>query len=242
MKKRFVSAFLISFIVGAMLVIQARASAGERIYTSRKAIEDYKTMTRSEEETVRDIDRQIIETKMLLLQYESDDGSEEQQIVRDNILSEHEKYEILAGTCAVYGPGIEITVDDGKRALYEGEDINNLIVHDIDILMIINELKRSGAEAISVNGQRIVDSTSVNCSGWTIRINGVTYARPFTIKAIGNRRRMVNTLLSENGYGTSLREWGVIFTVETFDEVEVEAYGTARRLVYAAEAGGKEKE
>ncbi len=241
MKKRIVAAFLISVLIGIMLVIQARSSGGQMIYTSRKAISDYKTMIESEQETVKNINRQIEEAVQLLEQYESYEKDPETDIITQNILEEYEKYSILAGACKVRGPGVEITVDDGKRELYVGENINNLIVHDIDILMIINELKRSGAEAISVNGQRIVDSTAINCSGWTVRINGQTYARPFTIKAIGNGSRMVSNLLSQNGYGTSLREWGVIFTIEILDEVEIEAYSGNRELFYAGESGGKEK-
>lgn len=241
MKKRIAAAFSVAFVIGIMFVIQARTSGGEKIYTSGKAVEDYKTMIASERSTTENINRQISEAGLLLEEYKNDSEDEETSAVERNIKDEWTKYSILAGACDVKGPGIEITVDDGKRDLYVGEDINNLLVHDIDILMIINELKQSGAEAISVNGQRIVDSTSINCSGWTVRINGQTYARPFVIKAIGNGKRMIANLLSEDGYGTSLRQWGVIFTAEIADEVEIAAYGGSESFVYAKEKG-EEKE
>lgn len=241
MNKRNVSAFAVALVIGIMFVVQARASGGEKIYTSRKAVTDCETMIASEQATTENIKQQIKEAELLLAEYENDKFNEEENVVESNIRDEWTKYSILAGACDVKGPGVEITVDDGKRDLYAGEDINNLLVHDIDILMIINELKHSGAEAISVNGQRIVDSTSINCSGWTVRINGQTYARPFVIKAIGNGRRMVANLLSENGYGTSLREWGVIFTVEIADEIEIAAYSGSENFVYAKEKG-EEKE
>ena len=134
MKKRIVAAFLISVLIGIMLVIQARSSGGQMIYTSRKAISDYKTMIESEQETVKNINRQIEEAVQLLEQYESYEKDPETDIITQNILEEYEKYSILAGACKVRGPGVEITVDDGKRELYVGENINNLIVHDIDIL------------------------------------------------------------------------------------------------------------
>lgn len=111
-------------------------------------------MIASEQATTENIKEQIKEAELLLAEYENDKFNEEENVVESNIRDEWTKYSILAGACDVKGPGVEITVDDGKRDLYAGEDINNLLVHDIDILMIINELKHSGAEAISVNGQR----------------------------------------------------------------------------------------
>ncbi len=241
MKKRIITAFSVALVIGVMFVIQARASGGEKIYTSKKAVSDYQTMIESERNTTENINSQIAEAKLLLEKYEKNALDEEINVVERNIKDEWIKYSILAGACDVKGPGIEITVDDGKRDLYVGEDINNLLVHDIDILMIINELKHCGAEAISVNGQRIVDGTSINCSGWTVRINDQTYARPFVIKAIGNGKRMIASLLSEDGYGTSLRQWGVIFTAEIADEIEIAAYGGNENFVYAKEKG-EEKE
>lgn len=47
------------------------------------------------------------------------------------------------------------------------------LVHDMDIMQVINDIKNSGAEAISINGQRVVDKTEIYCSGAFLRINGV---------------------------------------------------------------------
>lgn len=242
MKKSFLLVFLVSLLVGAFIVTQMQTNPGQMIYTSRKTIDDFETMIESEKKTTADIYKQIEDAEKLLLEYESDVTNPETTIVLDNINSEHLKYQMLGGFTDVVGPGVVITVDDGERELYFGEDVNNLLVHDLDILMIINSLKDSGAEAISVNGQRIVDSTSVNCSGWTIRINGRTYARPFVIEAIGDGKEMVSLLLSPHGYGTSLREWGVQFDIETAKEVVIEGFAPDRDFFYAEIAKGEEEE
>ena len=242
MKKRAIIFFVISVVIGIVLVVQASVTDGQRLYTSRKAITEYETMIASEMQTIENINKQIEETEALLYQYKLDKYNEQTTIVQDNIVSEYEKYRRFAGDVAVVGPGVQIVVDDGDRELFYGEDINNLLVHDLDILMIINDLRRCGAEAISVNGQRIVDSTSINCSGWTIRINGETYARPFVIRAIGDGALMVSSLLSPEGYGTSLKEWGVLFSMELKDEIKIDAYDGSRYFRYAKTAEAVEGE
>ncbi len=242
MKSKGFLVFLVSLIVGIVTVTQFHVSSGQHIYTSSKAIDDYKTTIEAEKKTTENVYKQIAAAEKLLEEYKADIEDPETTIVVDNIQNEYTKYMMLAGAVDVKGPGVIITLDDGKRELYGGEDINNLLVHDLDILMIINELKECGAEAISVNGQRIIDSTSINCSGWTIRINGRTYARPFVVKAIGDGKKMVSNLLAPHGYGTSLREWGVVFTVETADEIFIEGYGEERDFFYADMSEGVKTE
>lgn len=61
------------------------------------------------------------------------------------------------------------------------------MVHDEDLRRIINEMKNSGAEAISINDQRIVATTAIVCSGAVATVNGVKLNSPFEIKAIGNK-------------------------------------------------------
>jgi len=137
---------------------------------------------------------------------------------------------MFSGAMELRGPGVIITIDDGVRPLFEGEDINNILVHDADILIIINDLKKNGAEAISVNGERLVETSSVICSGYTVEINGVRYARPFMIRAIGDGNRMASSLIGPEGYGTSLKGWGVLFEIELSDEVFIPAY--TREKIY----------
>jgi len=94
----------------------------------------------------------------------------------------------LLGITEITGSGIILTLKDNE-ALYTkdlGIDLNEALVHDGDLRQIINELKNAGAEAISVNGQRIVGTTAINCEGAIVTINGVKVNSPFEIKAIGN--------------------------------------------------------
>lgn len=94
----------------------------------------------------------------------------------------------LLGMTEIIGSGIVLTLKDSdpNSAKELGMNISKALVHDEDLRQIINELKNSGAEAISVNGQRIVSTTAIICSGTVVTINGVKMNSPFEIKAIGN--------------------------------------------------------
>ena len=91
----------------------------------------------------------------------------------------------MLGVTEVVGSGIILTLKDND-GLESGIDQNKALVHDGDLREIINELKNAGAEAISINGQRIVSVTAINCSGAIVTINGVKVNSPFEIRVIGN--------------------------------------------------------
>ena len=90
----------------------------------------------------------------------------------------------ILGLSEVTGNGIVITVDD-SISLNVYDDPNSLLVHDIDLINIVNELKSVGAEAISINNQRIVTTSAIECDGNVVLINVEKIAAPFVIKAIG---------------------------------------------------------
>ena len=91
----------------------------------------------------------------------------------------------LTGMTEVTGPGVTITLTDGTGIATSTLNPSQLIVHDIDVLSVVNELINAGAEAIAINDQRWVLTTAISCRGNTIDINGERIGAPFVIKAIG---------------------------------------------------------
>ena len=132
----------------------------------------------------------------------------------------------LIGLTNLKGKGIIITLEDDPTATRESigiyDDISNHLVHYIDIINVINELKNAGAEAISVNGQRVVSSTAINCIGNVIKINDEKINSPFTIKAIGLPESLI-ALDRPGGYLENLKGY-VLVTCKKTDEVEIEKY------------------
>jgi len=231
LNRRNIFIFLLCLFVGFGLVIQERVSEGQMLYVSAKALSDYQTTIESEKKAIETTRILASEAREELALLENGQGNNSETLV-EKLKTERELYGTYVGAYDLMGPGVVITIDDGTRDLFEGEDLNNILVHDADILIVINDLKKSGAEAISVNGERLVETSSVICSGYTVEINGVRYARPFVIRAIGDGKRMVASLIEPGGYGTSLKNWGVLFEMELSDEVFVPAVNQEPRAKY----------
>ena len=239
MKLRVLGFFALCFVVGFSIIIQAKVTNGQQLFVSPKAITDYKTAIQSEKEDMDRIGQLFTETGKKLKEYQALANSGENDL-KDKLVEEDNYYKLISGSTVVHGEGVVVFVDDGTRALYEGEDPNTVLVHDMDILTIINELNRSGAEVLAVNGQRIVNDTSISCSGYTIRINHQFFARPFEIKAIGDSKRMAASLIGPEGYGTLLQDYGVIFKLTIKDDITIPKYSDEQSYEYMTKA--KEEE
>ena len=128
----------------------------------------------------------------------------------------------------VTGEGVIITLKDGTKnnsnPLNSSLMTGNIIVHNTDLLLIVNDLKNAGAEAISINGERIVQTSSITCEGIIIKINNKKIGSPYVIKAIGSSATLETSLNIPNGYLDIMRDDGVIVDVKKSDGLTVEKY------------------
>ena len=138
----------------------------------------------------------------------------------------------LIGTTEVKGPGAIIKLADSEIESSKVLDPSLLVVHDIDIFYIINELKNAGAEAISVNEQRIVSTTAIECGGNIITVNGEKIGSPFVIKAIGLPENLVN-LDRTGGYLEKMREAGLTAEFKKSNNVTIPKYSGIINYKYA---------
>lgn len=130
---------------------------------------------------------------------------------------------IAAGTENLTGEGIVIVLTDGNKTL-DPDLRQDSLVHDSDVLTVVNELKAAGAEAISVNGQRIIASSAIRCVGPVIQVNYQKVAAPFTIKAIGNAQYLESALNIKNGVADLLREIGIGVKITREKDVKIQKY------------------
>lgn len=130
---------------------------------------------------------------------------------------------LLSGTTDLKGEGIIITLNDGENSNNETTRTDTL-VHDSDVLTVVNELKAAGAEAISVNDQRIIASSAIRCVGPVIQVNYQKVAAPFEIKAIGNAQYLESAMNIKNGVVDMLKEFGVSVNVTREKEVKIPKY------------------
>lgn len=149
-----------------------------------------------------------------------------------DLKAELKKARLTAGLLPVKGKGIIITLDDNNEGLKANpnDDPNKYIIHYESILNVISELKVAGAEAIDVNGQRIINTSEIRCVGNVILVNTTRLAPPFVIKAIGSPK-----LLSEV---TGQRELAILktsqypVTVQEAEEVVIPAYKGEMQINY----------
>jgi uncharacterized protein YlxW (UPF0749 family) len=144
----------------------------------------------------------LTETREKVAKYEQALGTEDESLKL--IKQALNEARMQAGLLPVHGPGIQVTLDDSLKKPGPDDDPYFFIVHDTDIQAIVNELWAAGAEAISVNDQRVVTSTSVRCVGPTVLVNSVKMTPPYVIHALGAPSTLETTLKMNGGVLASL--------------------------------------
>lgn len=144
-----------------------------------------------------------------------------------NLLKAH------AGFTALHGPGVVVTVDDSKKAAKPGDNPNLYLIHDDDLLRIINELRAAGAEGIAINDERLLAVSEIRCAGPTLSVNNNRFAPPYVIRAIGDAKSMENSLKMRGGVMETLKFWGIQISVTSEEKVVLPPYRGTQSFEYA---------
>lgn len=168
-------------------------------------------------------EQELEEARQASTQNDTDLEQKEQEIQQGNK---------ILGLSEVTGSGVTITLTDSKRDISSTLDPSSLVVHDIDVLSVINELKNAGAEAISINDQRVVPSTGIICGGNIIDINGEKVGAPFVIKAIGLPEQLA-ALSRPYGYLDTLESYGIGAELKKSDSITIPKYTGTLTYNYA---------
>ena len=136
--------------------------------------------------------------------------------------------QVLAGTTAMSGPGLEVRISAGGKA--SESDRQALSVHDVDLQLVVNALWAAGAEAIAVNGQRLVATSPIRAAGETITVNFRPLVPPYTLEVIGASKK----LFEGSEVAQRFRQWaeayGLGFAVKQKAKVEVPAFAGRLQL------------
>ncbi|MDI9494473.1 MAG: DUF881 domain-containing protein [Bacillota bacterium] len=159
-------------------------------------------------------------------------------------MKELERYRMAAGVLDVKGPGVIITVDDPIPTEENPGDGYSTIMIRYDLLLaLVNKLKDAGAEAISINGQRIIAKTEISLAGDNVNINTVPTAPPYTIKAIGNPDTLEGALTIRYGIVENMRNnYGLQVSIAKQEEIEIPRYNGVLRFLYAKPVENSEEE
>ncbi len=139
--------------------------------------------------------------------------------------------ETLAGLTELEGPGVTVTMFDS--ASEGGGAEASYIIHDGDILSVVNELRDAGAEALSLNGERLIATSEIRCTGATVSVNNNRYSVPFQIQAIGDPDTLEGALRLRGGVLDVLSQWGIKAEVKKSDNILIGAYAGGTQFRFA---------
>lgn len=172
-----------------------------------------------------------------------------EDVTKNNKLSDEQRKKIdnnntILGLTKVTGKGVQIVLKDGEENKKAGSTLeaSQTIVHDVDILEIINVLRNAGAEAISINGHRIIATSPISCIGTVIKINDEKVGAPYVISAIGNPESLESALNIPGGIISILEKFGIKITKEKKDEIKIPEYTGVYKYQYLKAVGEKVNE
>ncbi len=145
-----------------------------------------------------------------------------------------------AGLTAVKGPAVSVTLTDAPanvKPIGVAEEL--LIVHQQDIQAVVNAMWRGGAEAMSIQGQRVTSRTGIKCVGNSVLLHGIPYAPPYILVAIGDQQG-IEQALAGSAYLQAYRQYtdryGLGYAEKRINDVTLPAYTGAVDLGYAKPA------
>lgn len=213
---------LVCCVLGFMLAVQFRTTQDIKSTVPFQRIED---LSQRLLQTEKERDRLLEEVEKLR-------HSASKEVVEKQL----KELEMGAGVAPLAGKGVLVTIDDSKKQSKVGENPNLYLIHDDDILKVINELWAAGAEAIAINEQRLIASSEIRCAGPTLSVNNMRYAPPYEIRAIGNPKNLEAALRMRGGVVETLQFWGIEIHIKKEENVVVPGYQGSFRFEYGRPA------
>jgi uncharacterized protein YlxW (UPF0749 family) len=224
----FLPALLLGYLVANQAVTESERSALSVRYNTPLA-----EAANSLQKDQNDLKAQLAELRAKLDEIQK--ASAAQSGATADLSKQIEDLKTRSGLTALAGEGIVVTLDDARLPA-NAKDLDRAICHNTDITDIINAGWQAGAEAIAVNGERIVGTSSVYCVGATIMVNGTLMSPPFQIAMIGSQAQLASyfgdpAVLADIKNRSSA--YGLIFGVSRQREVSVPAYTGSLGAHYA---------
>jgi uncharacterized protein YlxW (UPF0749 family) len=110
------------------------------------------------------------------------------------LTDELDRQRLAAGLSTPRGPGVSVILDDSTKGMPAGDEAANYLIHDFELRDVASLLWLAGAEAVAINDERLVASTSIYCVGSTIIVNNTRLSPPYEIRALGNPSQLEEAL------------------------------------------------
>lgn len=199
--------------------------------TAMARAEQLQAQLMAEQEKNEALYKQILEYKDELQAFS--DQAEESGGYAKVLAQRLEQTMILTGQSTVSGPGVTVRLSDSTRVNVSGVDENNFVIHDEDLLKVINELRDAGAEALAINGERILATSEIRCAGAIVSVNNNRYAAPYVVTAIGDPDQLSGALTMRQGVVDELKVWGIQCDISKESSLTIKGYEGAVEFRYA---------
>ncbi|WP_339176574.1 DUF881 domain-containing protein [Solibacillus sp. FSL R5-0691] len=209
-----ITGFIIGFSYNLSKDKRTLSSASPQFEQENQYLEDLI----EKQERNKELADELAQLEEKIRTYEKQFSSNESQYEQNR--QDAEQLRLLLGLTDGMGQGIRITLQDGDYNP-NTTNPNEYIVHESHIFKVLNELKIAGAEAISINGQRLKPNSYISCNGPVITIDGQQYPAPFVIEAVGNQDVLISSLELAGGVFDQLLNEQIVVTLETDDLIEM---------------------
>lgn len=200
---------------------------------------DLPTLVRAEKDRYEDLEERVAELTAEVTTLSESVGDRTVNRYRRQI----ETLRDPAGMVEQEGPGLTITLDDSPSDLVDvagevGVPLSSYVVHQQDIQAVVNALWAGGAEAVTVQGKRLVSTTGIKCIGNSVTLQGQPYSPPYVISAVGDQEELYDSVQEDENLETYREQSedpliAIGWDLEWDDEVTAPAYDGLLDLSYA---------
>ncbi len=228
---------LVLFMTGILLMSVLQVLHNQDETPAQEKNHNLVAMIKRQEKELNNLEKSIDTRRVSLDKYQKSLSSG--QLETENLQYQLDQLKMLSGVSDVEGPGITVILDDNKKGYEVAKSKNpeanaqDYLIHDKHLLYIVYELRVGGAEAISINKQRITASSDIRCIGTMIQVNTKGLAPPYVINAIGDSSRMASVLENTDSQYNILKMAGYPVQIEKHDKVVIGSYKGSYQFSYA---------
>ncbi len=214
----------IGLVLGIGIGAQSRTSLGIRakLGVVPPQLEELGYRLRQQERVIEALEAQAHELRSQISAYRMTAAEQQQGLTAIN--RRLVDLRTLTEMTALAGPGVIVELDDSRRPLRPGENPNEVILHNYDVAAVVNDLRAAGAEAIALNGERLVATTGIQSFFHTFRLNSKLITPPLRITAIGDPNLLASYVSRRGGWLDFLRAFNFPVRVTRVERLTIPAY------------------
>ena len=219
---------------GAMFVVSALNSEGSDLRPDRSS--DLASVVSDERRDAEALQARVAQLHADVQRL----TSELNDPVVDQAIAKVDELKSPAGLDPVTGSGLTITLADSPKTVAQttSQPARYLVVHQQDIQAVVNAMWIGGAKAVTIQGQRVISTTGIKCSGNVVRLHGIPYGQPYVISAVGDRDKLFDAIMASRylqvyRYQSALPDVQIGWDLRLDDRLTAPGYDGTLDLTYA---------